>query len=142
MKNTQRKTIKTKNFGQVFTPAEIVFRMLDLCNYNNYTILNKKIIEPSFGDGAFLTEILIRLLTICRERNFSISKTQDFVKNNIFGIEKDNDLYNITISKLNTILFDFGIFNFDWSKNLFCEDTLCFEDLDNKFDIVIGILLM
>ena len=49
MKNTQRKTIKTKNFGQVFTPAEIVFRMLDLCNYNNYTILNKKIIEPSFG---------------------------------------------------------------------------------------------
>lgn len=138
MKNTQRKTIKTKNFGQVFTPAEIVFRMLDLCNYNNYTILNKKIIEPSFGDGAFLTEILIRLLTICRERNFSISKTQDFVKNNIFGIEKDNDLYNITISKLNTILFDFGIFNFDWSKNLFCEDTLCFEDLDNKFDIVIG----
>lgn len=138
MKNTKKRTLKIKDFGQVFTPAEIVFRMLELCNYNCDSILNKKIMEPSFGDGAFLTEILSRLLLCCKKNRLSIFDTKKCIQNNIFGIEKDNALYNITIEKLNSILLEYGIDDFDWHNNLFRTDTLYFENMNNQFDIVIG----
>ena len=49
---------KHKSLGQVFTPNWIVSEILDLVGYNNESILDKYILEPSSGDGAFLLEIV------------------------------------------------------------------------------------
>ena len=51
---------KIKTLGQVFTPNWIVNEILDLVGYDNETILDKYILEPSSGDGAFLLEIVKR----------------------------------------------------------------------------------
>jgi len=42
--------------GQIFTPNYIVIKILDDVVFNNDNILQKKILEPSCGDGRFLTE--------------------------------------------------------------------------------------
>ena len=55
---------KIKTLGQVFTPNWIVNEILDLVGYNNETILDKYILEPSSGDGVFLLEIVTRYVDI------------------------------------------------------------------------------
>ncbi len=49
---------KHKTLGQVYTPKWIVDEILDLVGYNNSVILDKTILEPACGDGAFLIEIV------------------------------------------------------------------------------------
>lgn len=56
---------KHKTLGQVFTPIWIVNEILDLVGYNNDSILDKYILEPSSGDGIFLTKIVNRYIDIC-----------------------------------------------------------------------------
>ena len=48
---------RVKNFGAVYTPLYIVQIMLELSGYDK-DILEKHILENSFGDGAFLREIV------------------------------------------------------------------------------------
>lgn len=127
-----------KELGQVFTPKDIVAQMLSLCGYDKDNILCKKILEPSFGDGAFLTEILKKLLSVCKDKNMNNDDVIKYIHQNIFGIEKDVLLYDITVKKLNCILNEYGITYFDWTDNLYCADTLSFNNFKQKFDIVIG----
>lgn len=52
---------RVKNFGEVYTPSNIVNKMLDLdgikeCSYS----IDKTFLEPSCGNGNFLIEILRR----------------------------------------------------------------------------------
>lgn len=43
-----------KEKGQYMTPEKIVVMILDDIGYAGDEVLAKKIMEPSFGDGAFL----------------------------------------------------------------------------------------
>jgi hypothetical protein len=52
---------------QIFTPPTIVNKMLDMIDYNGDNIATKTILEPSFGDGAFLVPIVQRMLNYCRQ---------------------------------------------------------------------------
>jgi adenine-specific DNA-methyltransferase len=54
---------KSKNLGQVNTPDWIVKKILDMSGYSGKSILDKYIMEPSCGDGAFLIEIVKRYIT-------------------------------------------------------------------------------
>ena len=47
-----------KEKGQYITPEKIVVMILDDIGYAGDEVLTKKIMEPSFGDGAFLSEII------------------------------------------------------------------------------------
>ena len=47
---------------QIFTPPTIVNKMLDMIGYTNDNIATNTILEPSFGDGAFLVPIVQRIL--------------------------------------------------------------------------------
>lgn len=133
-----KKQHNIKQEGQVFTPAHIVIKMLDIVNYKNDNILYTTILEPSFGDGAFLVQILERLLCCCQNNNKTIEETKEIIKSNIFGIEKDEKFYNEAITRLNKILEQYNIFDFNWNENLFCDDTLSNNSFDSTFDIVIG----
>ena len=48
--------------GQVFTPKDIVCEMLDKIEFTKKNIFTYKIMEPSFGDGAFLLQIIERII--------------------------------------------------------------------------------
>ncbi len=61
---------KHKTLGQVFTPSWIVEEILNLVEYQDEKILDKFILEPSSGDGAFLKEIVKRYVSVCKKNNF------------------------------------------------------------------------
>ena len=47
---------------QVFTPNVIVKKILTTVHYNNYQILDRRILENSCGEGHFLEEIVKRYI--------------------------------------------------------------------------------
>ena len=129
---------KTKLNGQVFTPLKIVNIILDNLNYTGKDILYKKIMEPSFGEGVFLIEITKRIIEEGLKLNLSKKEIETILNNNIYGIEKDSELFNKTISSLNNVLIENNLSLINWD-NLINDDTILkFKNYINKFDFVVG----
>ena len=133
-----------KTNGQVMTPFPIIELILNTIGYTNKeNILYKNILEPSFGDGAFLSAILSRIIAFAKKEKLSNNEIKNIIHKNVFGIEKDLNLYNITIDKLNKKLKEEKIISitedFNWDNNLYNADTLYkFKDLLNNFDFIVG----
>lgn len=117
---------------QIFTPSIIVNKMLDEIGFNDESVLYKRILEPSFGDGVFLVEIVRRICKICLDKRLDTFKALSYV----YGIEIDDNLYNITISKLNSVLNYYGLDSYNW-ENLRNSNSL-YDKFDCKFDYVVG----
>lgn len=124
-----------KNLGQVFTPERFVDLTLDKLGYSGVEMLNKKILEPSFGDGAFLIKIIERLITFCLELNYSNAEIETQLTY-IYGIEIDEDLFKITQSKIKGLLLSYGLDCYE-KINLYCMDAISFNDRE-EFDFVVG----
>ncbi len=58
-----------KLFGQIYTPAFIVCKILDDVGYNSPEILGEKIIDPACGDGCFFSEIVKRIIKFSSEND-------------------------------------------------------------------------
>lgn len=121
------------NNCQVFTPNYIVELMLDNIGYCGDNIKDKTILEPSFGDGAFLTAIVKRIINYASKHNLN-NKTIYQIFDNIYGIEIDKKYYDITIKKLNDIIKPYGL-EYEW-KHLSCSDTLK-HDFNMLFDFCV-----
>ena len=129
--------MQKKEQGQYMTPNKIVEIILENIEYKD--VLNKTIMEPSFGEGVFLLNILEKIIEKSREKNLSDETIINIIKNNIYGIEKDKILYEKTIDSLNSKLEEYHISKIDWTKNLLCGDTLLlYSQFENKFDYVVG----
>ena len=127
-----------KEKGQYITPEKIVIMILDDIGYAGDKVLTKKIMEPSFGDGAFLSEIIKRIIKEGRKQSLSKEEISDIIQNNVFGIEKDEKIYKKAISRLNGILEEYKIPKIEW-KNLINGDTLTeWEKHKEKYDYVVG----
>lgn len=131
--------MKTKTMGQIFTPKHIVNNILDMVGFCDDNVVKVKIMEPSFGDGAFLSEIIRRIVEYCKNNNYSIVKTMDIVTSNVYGVEKDSKYYEMAINNIRRMLFQYGI-SYDGSfPYLVNVDTFdVYEKHLNEFDIVCG----
>ena len=89
-----------KEKGQYMTPEKIVVMILDDIGYAGDEVLTKKIMEPSFGDGAFLSEIIKRIIKEGRKQSLSKEEISDIIQNNVFGIEKDEKMLNVVNQKI------------------------------------------
>lgn len=129
---------KHKTFGQVYTPQWIVCEILDLVGYNDKNILEKYIIEPSCGNGAFLTEIVKRYIKIARENKIEDERIISDITTYIVGVEVDAEEYNKCISKLNNIIkTEFQTEEIDWQ--IYNLNTLDFyKEYISKFDFIVG----
>lgn len=125
-----------KALGQVFTPENIVELILDSIGYYGENIINKKIMEPSFGNGAFLTKIVKRLILECHTKGYSQTEIRDILNENIYGVEIDKELYNQTIKNLSDIANSFGIFDVEWN-HIVCIDIFEYVN-EQKFDYIVG----
>lgn len=129
---------KKKEYGQYMTPPEIVVMILDNVGYTGSDILNKKIMEPSFGDGVFLSEIVKRIIKECKKKNISNDKIAVILDNNIYGIEKDKLYFDKAIQRLNDILKHENIPKVKWS-HLQNGDTLkLYTSLIGSMDYCVG----
>ena len=127
---------KAKELGQVFTPEHIVNLVLDNACYFSGNILNKKIIEPSFGNGAFLKCILERLICECRDNFMDEEEIIHQIEQNIYGIEKDEKCFEYTQNLLSSTLKENGI-ELTPKFNLYHQDALEWNRF-GYFDFVVG----
>lgn len=86
---------KKKQEGQYMTPEKIVSMILDAIGYTGEEILNKKIMEPSFGKGVFLKAITERIINVSEKIGLSKDNIAAILNDNIYGIEKDFEFINI-----------------------------------------------
>ena len=49
--------------GQYMTPDGVVTMILDTIGFTGNHVLSKSIMEPSFGDGAFIENIVQRIIS-------------------------------------------------------------------------------
>lgn len=129
---------KHKTLGQVYTPKWIVDEILELVGYNNSIILDKTILEPACGDGAFLIEIVKRYIKTAKDNNYNNQQIKNNLEQFIYGIEIDKEEYNKCIINLNNFVEnEFNISNVKWS--IFNDNTLDLYQLYiGKFDYIVG----
>lgn len=128
--------MKVKDLGQVFTPKNIVYDVLDAAGYYGYNILNKHVMENSCGDGSFLKEIINRYINAYQEKNNSLDNIENDLKKYIHGIEVDLDVYNLCINNLNKLLDSKNIKRIKF--DIINQDALEIDKYNYKMDFVIG----
>lgn len=127
-----------KSEGQYMTPDPIVSMILHASGYTGQLILTKNIMEPSFGEGAFLRNIVTQLIIEGRKAGLSETEIAEIINSRVYGIEKDRNLYHRAIDRLNHLLDAFGIPNVAWD-NLICGDTLIeYKSYVGAMDYVVG----
>jgi len=133
MKVTQKKTN-----GIIYTPQWVVNLILDNIEYKN-NIYDKKIIDPSCGEGSFLIIVVKRFLKDCIEHNLSTDKIRELLHDNIFGFDIDKTAVAKCKSHLNDIIQEYGIDKVKW--NVLSIDSLDKNKVRqyfNSFDYVVG----
>ena len=130
---------KTKSLGQVFTPSWVVNEILDSVGYFGENILEKFIMEPSSGDGAFLREIIVRYLKESKKAKLSEKQICTNLEKYIYAIEIDPNEYKKSLENLNEIV-SFELqkkININWK--IFNENTLYkYKEYKGMFDFVVG----
>lgn len=130
---------KSKQLGQVYTPKWIVNKILDDIGYFGEHILDKKILEPSCGDGAFLCEIVRRYIEVAKLKNHSNPKIIEQLEQSIYGIEIDPIEYQKCLDNLNRIVSLELSENTQLNWKLFNCDALVWQkDYHNYFDFIVG----
>jgi len=124
--------------GVVYTPKWIVDLILDNIEYKN-NIYDKKIIDPSCGEGNFLVVAVERFLKDCIENNLSLDEIKKALHNNIFGFDIDKNSIIKCKTYLNDVIQKYGIDKIEW--NIIQMDSLDKNNVKqyfNIFDYVIG----
>lgn len=129
------KSTKQSRLGQVWTPDWMVSHMLDLSNYTGEAVLSIRILEPSFGNGAFLKEIVTRILKESSARGMTTEDTASIIDNNVHGIEIDKEIYKSTVDELVEMCSRHGVHtSFPNLLNMNAMDI----DPSFKYDIIVA----
>lgn len=119
----------------VYTPEKLVVKMLDIAKYTEDNIVGFKILENSFGNGAFLTEIVKRYITEARRLGLNNEEIIIGMESDIHGIEKNEELFNECIHLLNQITEAQGLGKIKWS--FMNKDTLSFSSII-RYHYIVG----
>lgn len=120
---------------QIFTPLNIVNEMLNGIDYFGKDILQKTIMESSCGTGNILEQIVERYIIEAKKNNYALSEIKNGLESNIFGVEKDIELFELCIERLQRIAEQNGLFNIKWNIR---NGNGLLEFNDRNFDFNIG----
>jgi len=85
---------RVKEFGEVFTPPELVNEILDHLPCKVWEDQNKTWLDPTCGDGAFLIEVKNRLL--------KYHKLSHILNTMLYGVDiQENNVYNCIVKLYN-----------------------------------------
>ena len=117
------------NFGQYFTPREIVKFIVDVLPIEQ----NSKVLDTSCGSGGFLlyalnkvrnkaTELYPKYKTDTRQYKYWFAYWHDFAEKNLYGIEISEQISRA--AKMNMIIHDDGHTNVITSDGLVSDETI------------------
>ena len=117
------------NFGQYFTPREIVKFIVDVLPIEQ----NSKVLDTSCGSGGFLlyalnkvrnkaTELYPKYKTDTRQYKYWFAYWHDFAEKNLYGIEISEQISRA--AKMNMIIHDDGHTNVITSDGLVSDGTI------------------
>lgn len=130
---------KSKQLGQVYTPAWIIKEILDRLNYQHDQILKKYILEPACGDGAFLTEIVARYIQSAQQAGFSQTEIINDLETYIYGVEIDETAYLACLENLNQLAQKTLNIETPIKWQIFRQDTLqIYSKYLTFFDYIVG----
>lgn len=124
--------------GAIFTRKEVVNFILDLVLYKDKTkkLFERRVLEPSFGNGDFLFPIIKRLIA-----SWKMDGGNKSLKDCIRGVELHSESYEVTREKVKNCLADEG-FSQSESRSLadcwLLQDDFLLTNLEGKFDFVVG----
>jgi len=119
---------------QVFTPNPIVKDVLNQVGYVK-NLYDRKLLENSCGDGAFLTEAIDRYIKDCIKNKISKKDIVDGLENDIYATEIDQQQIDKCLENLNKIATKHAIKNVKW--NIAKADVLK-SPPSVKFDFIVG----
>ncbi len=128
--------------GAVFTRRKVVELILDLIEYTTTTALHKKhLLEPSFGEGAFLLVAVERLLDSYQAHALKHSDVVADLRDSIRAIELHHKSYVETRLKLRSLLREKKISNADIEKLLdtwLVQSDYLLTELPFQFSHIVG----
>jgi adenine-specific DNA-methyltransferase len=131
--------MKHKTLGQVFTPEWIVEEILDYSGFTKDNLINKRIIDPACGDGAFLKIIVNRIIDFLLNKNIPKEKIKEYLENYVYGIEIDEIEFNNCLLNLDKIVKERvgNDLNVNWK--IFKDNTLTrYKEFIGLFHFVVG----
>lgn len=126
--------INIKKKCQIFTPDEIVDKMLALAKFED-NLYEKRMLENSCGNGQILTKIVCKYIESGRNNLLSDRKIIRALENNITAYDIDKDQIKECKSNLSDIASAYGLRNIEW--NIICGDFLK-SNSNQKYDYIIG----
>lgn len=119
---------------QIFTPNDIVEKMLDMAGYNIH-LWGKKVLENSCGDGQVLAAVVKRYIEAAKKQRKSKKQIKEGLETDITAYDIDLELIDKCKKRLSDIATSYGIFDVCW--NIKCQDFLQ-ETINKNYDFVIG----
>ena len=109
---------RVKYLGEVFTPQELVIRILDSFPQEEFTS-NEKFLDPACGDGNFLVEV------VKRKRGFGISDSNN--ASTIYGVDIMEDNVLECKKRILDIIGHTNKHRNILDKNIVCENGLEYD---------------
>ena len=119
---------------QIFTPNDIVEKMLDMAGYN-INLWGKKVLENSCGDGQILAAVVKRYIEASKKQRISKKQIKEGLESDIVAYDIDLEWVDKCKKRLSDIAASYGILDVSW--NIRCRDFLQ-ETININYDFVIG----
>ncbi|MCY4579081.1 MAG: Eco57I restriction-modification methylase domain-containing protein [Chloroflexi bacterium] len=128
--------------GAIFTRREVVDFILDLVGYSpDMPLYERKILEPSFGEGDFLVPIVERLLDAYGRRPAPQRGVVEILGDCIRAVELNDEALRATRERLEGIMSDAGLAMLEVDTLLnqwLVQGDFLLEDLPFSFEYVVG----
>lgn len=127
MADAKASRTQRRQLGQFMTPAPLAERVVNGLDLTP----SSRVLEPSFGDGAFLIPLIRRLLG--QHVGSSSRRLEAVLTENLFGVELDPSLYSQAIANIEA---EFG--SLPKRHNLVQGDFFAVEQFPGFFDAIVG----
>ena len=128
--------------GAIFTRPEVVDFILNLVGYTDDQALDeRRVLEPSFGNGEFLIPVVRRLLSSYTRRPNHRQRAAEDLGSCLRAVELTEQAFDVSRERLKATLLDAGLSLRDVGTLLdrwLVHGDFLLEDLPVSFDYVVG----
>lgn len=125
---------RIKEKCQIFTPADIVARMLDLAGYGN-NLIGKTVLENSCGDGEFLVQIVEYYIRDAIRSGMPLEAICRGLERDIVAYEIDEELIVICKNRLDALALKYNISDVRWNIH---RVSFLADGVAGQYDYIIG----